>query len=141
MPGRHSWRSSEQLGRSDEIVDGGCEGEGPADLIEAAQLGSSQAGDGLDPAERLLDPFTGAQAGGVGVPGGAAIDGRPSAAEVLGDVRSDVKGAKLVDVVGGIASGVRAPRDGAGPVGMGFDHLQRDEALGMTGHARKPGID
>lgn len=83
---------SEQLGQPDQIIGGRREGERPVDLLEAAELGSSQACDGLDPAERLLDPLADAQAGCVaGVASGAAIDRRTSAADVLGDVRSDVQ--------------------------------------------------
>jgi len=79
----------------------------------------------------LLDPFSRAQAGDIArMPSGAAIDGRAPAAEVLGGVQPDIEGAEFLDEVGGVVATVRAKRDGAGPVGMGLDHLQRGEALG-----------
>ena len=105
----HCSYSAEQFGQADEIVSGGCKGEGSVDLAEAAELRSSQSGDGLDPAERLFDPFTGALTVDIaGVAGGAMIDGRAPAADVLGDVWSDVQGAKLLDEIGGIVAAVGA---------------------------------
>ena len=79
-------------------------------------------GSGSELAAHFLDPFAGPQAGGIaGVVGGA------------GNVRPEVEGAKLLDEAGGVVAAVGAQRDGAGPVGMGLDHRQRREALGMPG--------
>jgi hypothetical protein len=66
------------------------------------------------------------------MPSGAAIDGRAPAADVLGDVRPDIEGAQFLDEVDGVLATLRAKRDGAGPVGMGLDHRQRGEALGVA---------
>jgi len=48
----------EEPGEADEVVCGCGEGEGEADAVEAAELGLSEAGGGLGPAEELLDPFS-----------------------------------------------------------------------------------
>ena len=82
----------EQPGKTNEVVGGGREGEGPVDACEAAQPGSSQARNRLDPAERFLDPFPRRQAGGIaGVACGAAIDRRVPAADVLNTLQSRTK--------------------------------------------------
>jgi hypothetical protein len=78
---------SQQFRRPHQIVGDRGEGEAPIDLRLAAQFGPAQAGDGLDPAERLLDPLADALALGVArMARGAPVDRRASAAGVAGDV-------------------------------------------------------
>jgi len=36
---------------------------------------------------------------------------------------------------------IRPQRDGARTIGPGFDHVQRRQALGMTGNVGEPGVD
>src|SRR3990172_7278099 len=50
----------QQLGDADQVVGGGGEDEEPFDQAAAAMTGLAQAADGLDPAERFLDPLVGA---------------------------------------------------------------------------------
>ncbi len=47
----------EQPGQADQVVSGDGEGEGPADPLAPFEAGLTLAGDGLDPAEALLDPL------------------------------------------------------------------------------------
>lgn len=51
----------QQLGKADQVVGGGGESEEPADADGAAMARFAQIGDGLDPAERLLDAFAQSQ--------------------------------------------------------------------------------
>lgn len=63
---RRSYGLRDELRQPHEIIGGGAEGEGP-DAVAATELRLLLAGDGLDPAERLFDPFADALAGGVAV--------------------------------------------------------------------------
>ncbi len=57
------------------IVGGGREGEGPSNPVAATELRLVLPRNGLDPAERLLDPLADAQADGIaGMPRRACDD-------------------------------------------------------------------
>src|SRR5206468_12572801 len=84
--GRKSWRrtesehglrrASQKLGDTYQVVGGRGEGEHPAHPGGAAMTGLAQPGDGLDPAEHLLDALANAPADGItGVSRGATVDG------------------------------------------------------------------
>src|SRR5919106_2876927 len=65
---REPWPSAglrEELRQPHQIVSGGSEGEGPSDAVAAAELRLPLPGDGLDPAERLLDALADALADGI----------------------------------------------------------------------------
>src|SRR5262249_14956145 len=107
-----------------------------------AQLDLAQPGDGLHPAERLLDPLADALARRVAaMTRSPFVDRRPSAAGVLRDMRAHVDGAQFLDEVGGIVALVGTERDRARPVGEALDHVDRGQPLSMAGHARQPCID
>src|ERR1700749_3148017 len=94
---------SQRSRRPHQIVGDRGEGEAPIHLRQAAQFGPAQAGDGLDPAERLLDPLADALALGVArMARGAPVDRRASAAGVAGDVRAHIDRTQLLDKIGGI---------------------------------------
>ena len=73
--------------------------------------------------------------------GGATVDRRATAADVLRDMRADINRAQFLDEVGGVVAPVRAQRNRAWPTGMRLDHLQRRQPLGMARDAGEPGID
>src|ERR687896_1102004 len=77
--------SGQEPSQPHQIVSGGREGEGEVDPRQPAKAGLLQAGDRLDPAERLLDPLADALALGIaGMPAGAAVDRPAPAAAVFG---------------------------------------------------------
>jgi len=76
--------------------------------------GLAQPGRGFDPAERLFDPLPDALADRVaGVAGGATIDGRPSAGQVLRHMRRDAHRPQVRDVLPGVIDLVGSDSDPA----------------------------
>src|SRR5260221_87562 len=135
-----SSRCGQQFRDADEIVGGGGEDEEPFDQPAAAMTGLAQPGDGLDPAERLLDPLALDHADGIaGVARGAAVDGRAAVGIVLRDVRHAAALAAAGHEVGGVIVLVRADR--AAGAGVVLDHIERRAALGRAVGFGQPDID
>ena len=75
---------------ADQVVGGADEIAREGGAVEPSEAGSTEAADGLHPAEDLLDALPDPLADGVaGVAGGPAVDGAPASAGGLGDVRGD----------------------------------------------------
>jgi hypothetical protein len=109
-PGSSSRRANEP-GQADQGVGGGRKGKGPSRSLEAAQAASGWAGDGLDPAEGLLDALSCPLAHGIArMAGGPAVEGGAAAAGILRDVRRDPTLAQLHDEVARIEAAVGAER-------------------------------
>jgi hypothetical protein len=103
-----------------QIVSGGCEGEGPSDALATAELGSLLAGDGLDPAEGLLDPFADALAHVIArVSRRAAVNRRGTPPiGILRDVRRRIHRAQFIDEVRCVVGFVGAESNGPRSIGM-----------------------
>jgi hypothetical protein len=71
-----SWRGSQELGETDEIVGGECHRKGGVHPLAASQLDLGQTGGALDPTKYLFDPLPAALADVVAnMTCGAAVDG------------------------------------------------------------------
>jgi hypothetical protein len=105
-------RPCEELGQPHQIVGCSAEGEGPSDALETAEPGLSLPGDGLDPAERFLDPLADAQADPIAAMARRSpIDRRASPIGVLRHVRPHLHRAQFVDEVLRVIALVGAQRD------------------------------
>ena len=93
----------QNLGNANEIVGGCGENKEPLDQRPTAMAGLAQTPDGLDPAERFLDPLaldcTDAIAG---MTGGAAVDRRTAVGIVLRNMRRAAALTAAGDKVGGV---------------------------------------
>ena len=95
--------------------------------------GLAQAGNGLGPAEGLLNALSDTLADAIArMAGGATIDGRTPAGGILRQMRRDVDLAQLVDEIAGIETLVAGQGDPAGPVCMRYNQMQGCQALGMA---------
>src|SRR5262249_14489088 len=109
---------------------------------ETPELGLAQSTDALDPAERFLDAFADALAGGVArMPRRAPIDRRAAASGVLGHMRAHVHAAQFLDKGGGIVTAVGPESERASPVGDMLPTVERRQPFGVTRDAGQPGID
>lgn len=102
-------------------------------LARPRSLVWAQSGDGLDPAEGLLNALADTLAGGItGVPRRPPVDRRASAAGVLRHVRAHAQAAQFLDEVGRIVSAIGTERDCACAVGDALHHIQRRQPLGVS---------
>ena len=144
-PGGGLWasrRCAEQPRQADQVV--GChrQGELPVDFGQAAVPGLAQPGDGLGPAERLLDPLADALADGVaGMARGAAVDCRASPTGVLRQVWGNVDLAEFGNEVAGVEALVCAEGDRVRAVGVRRDQVQRGQPLSMARGTSGGGTD
>src|SRR5262249_11199294 len=128
-------RGLEELRQAHEVVGRRCKGEGEVGLDPTDEARLAQAADRLDPAERLLDPFSDALASAIaGIARCAPVDRRP--ARLLRHMRAHPHLTQLVNEIGRVIALVRAQGDSARPITVRFDHLERGEPLGMTGYQR-----
>ena len=111
-------RFGQQPRHSDQIVGGHCEGELERHAPGAAQLRLAETGDGLRPAEGLLDPLANTLRDGMaGMPRGPAIDAAAPALAGLGrgivarDVRRHAHAAQRADEARRVVALVGAERE------------------------------
>lgn len=135
-------RRREQLRQPDEVIGGGCKGEGEAHPVAAPKPRLLLPRDRLDPAEALLDLLADAQAEPVAcVPRRTPVDGRRSAAQVLRHMRRHPHRSQLVDEVLRVISLVGRERDPPRAVGARRDHIQSGDAFGMDVRGSQAGVD
>src|SRR5262245_40880307 len=109
---RQSGGGADECGQSNEIVGGHREGELEGQASRTAQLRSAAPADALAPAEWFFGSLALLMADGIArVSCGAPVDGRPSAAVILSDVRRHVQRAQVVDELSCIVGLVRTQRD------------------------------
>ena len=98
----------------------------------STELGLLLASDGLDPAEGLLDPLADSLAERItAMPRCPPVDRRTSTAGVLGDMGRHPHRAQLVDEVLGVICLVGTKGDHLRSIGVGLDHGECRNPLGM----------
>ena len=108
----HDGTASSSLGRRIRLYAAAASVKAQPTRAVPRNRGLVLAGDRLDPRERLLDPFARTLARQVAwVAHGPAIDPRPSAREVLRDVRRRVQGSQVSDEARRIRGTIGPDRD------------------------------
>src|SRR5271154_1544809 len=123
-----SSRRRQNFGDANEVVGGRGQYEEPLHQVSSSMACLAQPADGLDPAERLLDPLALDRADAIaGMTGGARIDGRTAIGVVLRDMRRAATFATAGNKLGSVI--ILVGSDRAARLGVILDHVERGRPL------------